>query len=278
MLKLLPLSLAETQSLSPRHPYYPRRIDKVMFVGGYPRLFDKKLPPEEWLSGYYQTYVERDVRELLKIGDLDTFARFIRLCAARVGSLINLSSLASDAGVTQPTAKAWLSVLKTSFICFSLQPYFKNFNKRLTKQSKLYFYDTGLLCYLLNIKSPDELNTHALRGAVFENWVLIELIKSRYNKGEEPGFYFWRDSHGSEVDVLWEEKSRLRLVEIKSSSTFHFEFLHGLDYLNKIGSQKEAGTLVYTGDKSFNAHGHKVCAWDEISSVLLKTSVLKSTT
>jgi len=238
-----------------------------MLTGGYPRIYDQRLDPTQWLSGYYQTYVERDVRSLLKVFELDHFERFIRLCAGRAGQLLNLSSLASDCGISQPTAKAWLSVLKASFICFTLKAHFKNFNKRIIKTPKLYFYDTGLLCYLLQIKSSDVLSTYPLRGNIFENWVISERMKSFYNNGEEPPFYFWQDAKGNEVDLLIDEGTYLHPAEIKSSSTFHNDFVKNMKFFcelqNVASSDFPLGECYYGGDESFDFEGFQINSWKD---------------
>lgn len=261
--KLLPFSRTELWS---RHS--KMKLDDFLLTGGYPRIYDKKLDPTQWLSGYYQTYIERDVRSLLKIAELDQFEKFIRLCAGRVGQLLNLSSLANDCGITQPTAKAWLSVLKASFICFTLKPHFRNFNKRIIKTPKLYFYDTGLVCYLLQIRNTDILSTYPLRGNIFENWIISETIKSYYNRGEEPPLYFWQDAKGHEVDMLKDEGTILYPSEIKSSSTFNSAFIDNMNYFN--GLQKTSikngpvGNCYYGGEESFEFKGYQIKSWKEV--------------
>ena len=178
IIELLPLQRKELPDKE-----RPDDIYATLFFGGYPRIFDQKLNPTEWLEDYYRTYVERDVRMLLNVGDLTTFDRFVRLCAGRAGQLINYDSLASDAGISQPTAKSWLSVLQASYICFLLEPHYKNFNKRIIKSPKLYFTDTGLLCYLLRVTSPEQIATYPLIGSIFENWVISELKRTFHPSG-----------------------------------------------------------------------------------------------
>lgn len=262
--KLLPLSKKEIAQDS---QLGQMTLEDFLFTGGYPRIYDRKIPPQQWLQQYYLTYVERDVRSLLNISDLDLFQRFIRLCAARVGGLLNYSSLANDCGVSQPTASSWLSLLQTSFICFTLKPHFKNFSKRLIKSPKLYFYDTGLLCYLLQIQNAKSLLDHPLRGMIFENWVISEKIKSEYNEGREPAFYFWRDTKGHEVDLIQDQGTSLYPIEIKSSKTFHKDFVKGLDYLNVL--QKIEGTICrgecfYAGQESFGFKDYQIRSWSEV--------------
>jgi len=233
--------------------------DRLLF-GGYPRIFDQDLDSTEWLTQYYSTYVERDVRSLTNIGDLDQFDRFVRLAAGRAGQLLNLASLGADSGVSQPTAKAWLSLLKTSYICFTLEPYFRNFGKRIIKSPKLYFHDTGLLCYLLRITRPEHLESHPLRGAIFENFVVSERLKGFWNDGREAPLYFWRDSHGNEVDLVEEEAGILTPTEIKSGATFSPDFTAGLEFMGKLLPPCR-GQVVYGGEQNFAFKDFQVVSW-----------------
>jgi predicted AAA+ superfamily ATPase len=237
----------------------------VLFTGFYPRIHDKGLDPGRWLADYYRTYVERDVREIVNVGDLETFGRFVRLCAGRNGQLLNLSSLASDAGVTHTTAKRWLSILETSFLLLLLRPHYRNYNKRLVKTPKLYFLDTGLLCYLLRIRSAQDLHVHGSRGAVFESYVVSEFVKNFANAGQEPDLYFWRDSAGHEVDVLLETDGALTPIEVKSAQTVASDFFSGLDYWRRLTEDPEApAALVYGGDKSFVRRAVSVYSWNAL--------------
>ena len=186
---LLPLSRQEVVEFS----HHPKSLNETLLTGGYPRILDRKLRPADWLSSYVATYLERDVRSLSNIGDLVTFQRFAQLSAGRISQLLNLSSLAADCGISQPTAKAWASVLEASFIAFRLPSYHGNISKRLIKMPKLHFYDTGLAAWLLGIREVDQLDVHPLRGAIFESWVVSEIIKQRFNRGEANGIYFFRD-------------------------------------------------------------------------------------
>ena len=235
---------------------------EVLLTGSYPRIHDKKLPPQDWLANYYLTYLERDVRQLLNVGDLEAFGRFVRLCAGRCGQLLNLSSLAADGGISVPTTKRWLSLLETSFLLFLLRPHHQSFNKRLVKSPKLYFLDTGLLCYLLRITSPEQLTTHSARGAVFESWVVSELLKNYYNRGATPDLYFWRDSTGHEIDLLLDQGGELIPIEIKSGQTFAGDYLQGLTYWRSLPDQANArAALVYGGDTSYLRQGIAVLSW-----------------
>jgi uncharacterized protein len=235
-----------------------------MFKGFYPPLYDQKLRPQDWLANYYRTYIERDVRQVLNLGDLETFARFVRLCAGRSGQLLNMSSLAADSGISVPTVKRWLSLLQTSFLVYLLPSYHSNLKKRLVKSPKLYFYDTGLLCYLLRIRSSEELTAHSARGAVFETFVISELFKNYYNHGQEPDVYFWRDSVGHEVDVIIDLGRKQIPIEIKSGQTIVDELFAGLDYWRSLPGQNNCRPiLIYGGDKSHVRKDTAVLSWSQ---------------
>jgi len=215
ILHLLPLARSEVV----RFPKHPATVEETLIAGGYPRIFDQRLDPAEWLQSYVATYVERDVRMISNIGDLLLFQRFIELCAGRTGQLLNHSSLAADCGVSQPTVKSWMSVLESSFLSFRLPAFHSNTRKRLIKMPKLYFHDTGLACWLLGIRTPDQLRAHPLRGALFETWVISEIVKHRANAGAGGGLSFYRDKDGVEADLVIEEAGRLTIVEAKAAMT-----------------------------------------------------------
>lgn len=258
---LLPLELSELPTAIKKN----LSLDQMLFNGLYPRIYDEKLEPSIWYADYYATYIEKDVRKILNVDNLNDFDRFVRLCAGRVGQLVNHSSLSNDVGTSSVTIKKWMNVLQASFICHHLQPHFKNFSKRLIKSPKYYFNDTGLLCYLLRIKSAEQLNTHPLRGQIFENWVFNQFQKMAYNKGEESALYFWRDKSGHEVDFVIDRSTYLELFEVKSSATFHESFLKNLKWLGTI-QQKESGTVIYAGDDSFTYQEFfKVISWKEFN-------------
>jgi predicted AAA+ superfamily ATPase len=273
VLHLLPFSLAEledrpllssdTIGLGLRNQPAPREhLWSRLFAGFYPRIHDRKLHPTDWLASYYRTYVERDVRSILKVGDLETFGRFVRLCAARTGQILNSSTLASDAGVTHPTAKSWLSVLEASFLILMLRPHYNNYGKRLIKSPKLYFIDTGLLCYLLGIRRPEDLEIHSLRGPIFESFVVSELHKNYVHRGETPQLYFWRTSDGHEVDVIVERGETLIPIEIKSGQTIAGDSFNGLMYWqNLAGKRAGPGALVYGGKECYRRDGITVYPW-----------------
>jgi hypothetical protein len=256
------LSLEDIGRKLPRRPIADSNLFEVLLAGFYPRIHDKKLEPQDWLRNYYQTYIERDVRSITNIGDMETFSRFVRLCAGRSGQLLNLSSLGADCGVSNATAKRWLSVLEASFIVYLLRPHHANFGKRLVKSPKLYFLDTGLLCYLLRIRSAEELATHSSRGPVFENFVLAELLKTYLNQGLEPDLHFWRDSTGHEVDLLIERGSECVPIEVKSGETVASDFFKGLEYWRSLAGQENcANALVYGGERSTKRTGSVIYSW-----------------
>lgn len=273
ILHLLPLSLPELEArkaepitaLTRRASILraPRwSLAAVLFAGFYPRIHDRHLPPREWLGSYYQTYLERDVRQIVGVGDLEAFSRFVRLCAGRHGQLLNLSSLAVDCGITHTTARRWLSVLVASFIVMLLQPYHRNFNKRLIKAPKLYFLDSGLVSFLLNIRSAGDLEHHAMRGAIFEGFVISELVKRFMNAGEMPPLWFWRDSAGHEVDVVIEDGTQPTPIEIKSGQTVTSDYFTGLAYWRRLpGNATSRGTVIFGGDESYVRSGVLVQPW-----------------
>ena len=234
----------------------------ALLTGGYPRIHARDLDPRVWLADYFRTYVDRDVLEVLDVRDQEAFGRFVRLCAGRSGQILNLSALAADAGITHPTARSWLSVLEASFLIMLLLPHHRNFNKRLVKSPKLYFTDTGLLCYLLRIRSAAELATHGARGAVFESYVVAEFAKNFRNRGVDPDMWFWRDSRGREVDLIVEAEASTVPVEIKSGRTVAGDFFASLHYWRQLaGEDARPGVLIYGGDDMRVQQGHVVVPW-----------------
>ena len=272
ILELLPFSLAELWGRPARTPDQlfdetvatseplPAALDDVLFSGTFPRIHDKGLSPASWLDGYLRTYVERDVRTISGVGDLDSFTRFVGLCAGRAGQLVNASALGSDAGVSHVTAKKWLSILRASYVIDFLRPHHENFSKRLVKSPKLYVVDTGLLCHLLGIRKSADLARHPLRGAIFENLVVTEFRKLFLHHGERPPLFFWRDSHGHEVDLLVDLGSRRVPVEVKAGSTVASDFLRGLDRYVRMSGDPE-GILVHGGNANYRRRGHHIRSW-----------------
>lgn len=245
LLRLLPLSLSELTAAGEHQD-----VDTAIWRGGYPRIHRDKLPPAVALGDYFETYVQRDLRELLEVRRIDQFERFVRLAAGRIGQPLNLNALGADAGVSGHTAKEWLSVLEASFVVFRLPPWFANIGKRLVKTPKLYFVDTGLAAWLLNIRERDHVVSHPLRGNLFENLVVKECLKHFLNRGERTPLYFYRDSSGTEVDLLLESGNAIRLVEIKSSQTINPEFFRSLQRVGELLGERVTGmALVHGGDE-----------------------------
>lgn len=223
--------------------------DQLLYQGFYPAIYTKNTPANMLYRDYYNTYVERDIHQLLKVKNLQAFQTFIRLCAGRVGSECNFSSLSNDVGVSVPTITEWVSILQASYIVWKLPPYFANINKRLVKTPKLYFYDTGLLCYLLGIENVQQLKNHPLRGSIFENMVLNEVLKSRFNQGKDNNLCFYRENKGSEVDLVSPQSNKLSIMEIKSAKTFTKDFMRGIKHLEDIlGEDIVRSCVVYDGD------------------------------
>ena len=263
MLTLLPLAQAELASGG--QP--ASTLEDCLWRGSYPALHASHRQPEpsHWFAAYVATYIERDVRQLLNIANLMTFQRFLAMCAARSGQLLNLNSLASDCGISQPTARQWLTVLQASHIVTLLQPYHRNFGKRLVKTPKLYFLDTGLLCHLLRIATPADLQVHAARGAVFETWAVAETLKHRFNQGLPADLYFWRDNHGLEVDLVFEHQGWLHSVECKSGATYGDDWLMpARRWLQAVGPQAAAPVLLYGGNQSHERRDHRVLSWRDL--------------
>ncbi len=260
VLTLLPLSLNEIEA------HKQDSTDTILFNGFYPALFDKHIPAPKVYANYYTTYVERDVRQLLKIKDLSAFQTFIRLCAGRVGAECNLSALSNEVGVSSVTLKEWLSILEASYILFRLHPYYTNISKRLVKTPKIYFYDTGLLCYLLGLRSAEQLTSHPLRGGVFENMVVLEILKQRYNHGQDNNLFFYRESRGTEIDIVAQEGNNLRLYEVKSARTSNPDFYKNIHTVEGLfGERVISSCVVYDGDISNPALHSGLCNFRQLS-------------
>lgn len=281
-LRLLPFTVSELYRLKPANPaQFPAvkrrtlnaRLDEVLYAGFYPRIHHEHIAPADFLSSYIAAYIERDVRDVLRIGDLLAFQNFVRLCAGRSGQILNLSSLGADCGISHTTARQWLSVLEASSLVFTLQPFYRNFSKRLIKSPKLYFLDTGLLCHLLQIRNPAQLGAHPLYGAIFETFAVAEIYKSFCHAGKTPPLYFWRDRTGREVDLLIDGGARLAAVEIKAGRTIADDFFRNLRHFSAAysGPARAAdisridSALVYAGDDSYNREGVAVRNWRQLS-------------
>jgi len=262
---LLPLSCAELK----HGDNLPKTIEEFIYKGAYPRVYKEEVPPTMWYNNYIKTYLERDVRTLETVDDLLMFKRFIQLCAGRIGQLLNVVALANDAGLTVARTQAWLSLLQASYLLFFLQPHHKNFNKRLVKAPKLYFYDTGLACALLGIDSWDQVVTHYLRGGLVESFVMAELSKTYYNANKEPRLYFWRDNHGHEVDGIIEYQQKLIPVEVKAGKTINQDFFSGIDYWKSLeGNEQARGYIVYGGSETQKRTAYTVVSWHDVASIL----------
>lgn len=259
ILTLSPMSLHEINS----NALGSDDIDMHIFNGGYPRLFAKNIQPSKFYPPYIQTYVERDVRKLVNVGDLHAFQQFIGLCAGRVGQLLNLSEIGGVCGISQPTARSWISILEASYILFFLQPYSKNYSKRLTKSPKLYFYDSGLICSLLGIESHDALARHPLRGNIFENFIIADLYKQYLNHGRRPPLYFWRDLNGRiEVDCIIDDGGKIFPVEIKSSTTIASDFFYGINQWNIMaGVPSKDSYIIYGGSLTQERSAGNIVGW-----------------
>ncbi len=262
--ELLPLSVSEIAA-SDR---LPATLEETLFMGGYPELHDQSLSPERWYNAYIDTYLERDVRQLMNLKDLLPFQRFLGLCAANCSQTLNTNRLGSDCGVHHNTVSSWLSILQATYVVFLLPPHFANFRKRIVKTPKLYFYDTGLVTRLLGIDTPRQLVNHPLRGALFENWVVSELFKQRFNKGRKSNLYFWRNNTGLEIDIIIDKGRKLQPLEIKSGATIASDWFRNLDKWRELaGPCADAGILVYGGDQQQKRSSATIVPWNKVMSV-----------
>ncbi len=259
--ELLPLSI---QELAQAHQL-PSQLNTCLLQGGYPSIYDRQVSPQDWFSNYIATYIERDVRQLIAVRDLTQFQRFVKMCAARSGQILNLAALGADCGLSASTAREWLSVLEASYLVTRIQPYYQNFGKRLVKTPKFYFLDVGLMAWLIGIRDTVTLDTHVSRGALFETFVVSELIKRQYNQGQKADLYFWRDSAGNEIDLLLETPQGLQAIEIKSGSTFASDWIKGFKVWKR---NTQVNTLIpriiYGGTDSYDREGHQVMGWPDI--------------
>ena len=265
ILKLMPFNFAEVDNYGTSYS-----VDDFMLYGFFPAVYNKKLNPTIAYRNYYETYIERDLRQLINIKNLNLFQTFVRLCAGRIGQLFNASGLANEVGVSVATIKSWMSILEASFIVFLIGPYYENINKRIVKSRKIYFSDIGLAAYLVGIESAKQAMNHPLRGALFESMVIMELIKTRYNKGLDHNLYFYRDSNHNEVDILFKHSHKLVPIEIKSSSTFNTEFLKGLKYIKKILPNKiNNGFLIYAGKVEQSIQVYRIINYKKAGKILI---------
>ena len=255
---LLPFSYSELKLKNTDQFYH-------IFNGGYPRIYDKEIAPEDFFPSYVQTYIERDVRSIINIQDLSLFSAFLKYCAGRIGQLFNSSHIANELGVNYKTVQSWLALLEASFLVYRLQPWHTNFNKRIVKTPKLYFYDTGLACYLLGIRSAEEVKVHFAKGALMENYVITEYIKNTWNSGKPLNAYFWRDSGGHEIDLLIDQGSSIKTIEIKSAKTIKPNFFKELTYIENLATDFETEKcIVYGGDEKRNQFNTSILPWNMI--------------
>jgi predicted AAA+ superfamily ATPase len=244
-------------------------LQELMLKGFYPPLYDQPVDTGKWYSNYIRTYIERDVRQIKNITDLNVFERFIRLCAGRTGQLLNMNNLAIESGVDNKTIASWIGVLESSFIMYRLHPHHRNFNKRIVKMSKIYFYDTGLVCALLGIQTAQQLIYHPLFGSLFENFIIGDLIKHRYNQAKSNNLFFWRDNSGHEIDILAETGDRLYPIEIKSGITITDEFFKSILFWFKVSGDK-SGKVVYAGESGQKrSNGIEIVPWNKLKSLIV---------
>ena len=261
VLHLLPFSLQELEPLADSY-------ENLIFKGQYPRIYDRTIPPPDFYPSYIQTYVDRDVRMIKNIGDINAFIQFTQLCAGRIGQPLNNASLANDAGISPNTAKSWLSILESSYILYRLQPYHRNFNKRLVKSPKLYFYDTGVACSLLGIREQEQVNLHYMKGSLFENLILNEFIKRSFNRGENRLPYYWQDNHGKEIDCLLVNGEKVTAIEIKSGKTISTSYFENLNYWRSLTALPENQEyVVYGGDQSMQTSAGTLISWKDLDRI-----------
>lgn len=253
---LLPFSIGELPARA------KESLDARLLKGSYPPLHDRHLTAEEFYPSYLETYVERDVRSIRNIGNLSLFRKFLMLCAGRSGQLLNMTMLGNEVGVDHKTIQSWISVMEAAFLLYRLQPYHRNWSKRVVKQPKLIFLDTGVLCALLNIRREEDVYTHPLRGNIFESWVVSEAVKHQTNRGQRPSLYFWRDHSGHEIDLLLEDAGHLRALEVKSGETVLSSWLDGMEWFRQVaGECLTDAAVIYGGDRSTTRRDIKVVSW-----------------
>jgi len=265
LLTLFPLSLSELANAD----LIPKKIEEAVFKGSYPRIYAENISPQKVYANYIRTYIERDVLTIKKIEDLNTFQRFIQLCAGRIGQILNLSSLGNDCGIDHKTARSWLSILEATYVIFLLYPYYKNFGKRLIKSPKLYFVDTGIACSLLRIKTSEELIEHYLRGNLVESFIIGDFFKQYYNADQPPHIYFWRDTQDHEIDCIIDNVTTITPIEIKAGKTPSMHYFDQLTYWNGITQSCQESIVVYAGDENQNWPAGKLVSW-KFAGKLLK--------
>jgi uncharacterized protein len=259
IVECLPFSMKELSSI---RKFKSMSIEQLMYKGGYPPLYDRKLETQHWFQAYTAQYVEKDIRQLLNIQNHSLFHLFLLTCAAHTGQTIDTTKFSNQIGVDASTVKRWLSILETSYICYQLKPYFKNYNKRLVKKPKLYFHDTGLVCYLLKIQSYEDIISHPYKGAIFENWVINESLKFNMNKGYLANPYFWRDNKGTEIDLVLPVKNEVKFFEIKSGKTISTDWFKSLKKFSDHGKLN----LIYSGNMTAKRSGIQIISYKDIEN------------
>ncbi len=269
ILNLMPLTLNEAQRFDSETT---RSLDQVLLHGGYPRIYHRKLSPADWLASYVATYVERDVRSIAAISDLNAFQRFLGLCAGRSGQVLNYSALANDCGISQPTAKSWLSILAASFLIFLVPAWSGNLRKRLTRSPRMVFVDSGLLCWLLDIRTTAHLRSHPLRGAIFESWALSEVFKRRLHANERRGMYFYRDHSGLETDLVLESNGKADLIEFKSGQSLGRNMTRPIEKLSDLmgGDYVRTASIVYGGDQVQRRGRTRILPWHGLPDLAIQ--------
>ena len=264
MLRLLPFSMQELADAGK----LPADIHKILFKGFYPRLFSSRVQPSDWYPAYIETYMQRDVREIKNIPNLNYFQKFLHLLAGRHGQQLNLTNLATEVGVVHNTISSWISILEASYVIYLLKPHFNNFNKRITKTPKIYFYDSGLVCSLLGIENAEQLHTHHIKGPLFEGLIITELIKARFNAGLSNNCFYWRDKTGNEVDCIIDKAGSLTAIEIKSGKTINGDYFNNLNFWKILSSNTNKSYLIYGGTETQKIKNNIVVPWKNTYSVV----------
>ena len=264
MLRLLPFSMQELADAGK----LPADIHKILFKGFYPRLFSSRVQPSDWYPSYIETYMQRDVREIKNIPNLNYFQKFLHLLAGRHGQQLNLTSLATEVGVVHNTISSWISILEASYVIYLLKPHFNNFNKRITKTPKIYFYDSGLVCSLLGIEKAEQLNTHHIKGPLFEGLIITELIKARFNAGLSNNCFYWRDKTGNEVDCIIDKAGSLTAIEIKSGKTINGDYFNNLNFWKTLSGNTNKSYLIYGGTETQKIKNNIVVPWKNTYSIV----------
>ncbi|MBK7233546.1 MAG: ATP-binding protein [Saprospiraceae bacterium] len=265
LFKLFPFSYRELRKAT----WMPDTLEEAIYKGFFPRIYNSEISPIDYYPNYFETYLQRDVRQLSAVQDLVLFRNFVRLCAGRIGQPLNYQSLANDAGISPPTAKAWIGVLEASHICYLLPPYFRNYSKRLSKSPKFYFTDTGLVANLLGISSPQDIQTHFARGQLFENLIVTEILKQKYEQEWNPQLYYWKESNGHEIDLISETIGGYTIAEIKSASTLNNSFFNNLQFFQKHSDSdlKLKAWLIYGGMESQQRGFATVRSWNNLEGI-----------